>query len=129
MEFVTPICHPNIHFETGEICLTLLTAEHWTPLYTISSTLSAIQQLLNDPTPESPLNIDIANLYREDDRVGAEALIRYWTAEKRWAGEGKGFWVSEKRAGTSGKLGESYDEGAKMGTMDPKDDLYRDYRK
>lgn len=125
--FVTPICHPNIHFGTGEICLTLLTAEHWTPSYTISTTLSAVQQLLDDPTPESPLNIDIANLYREDDRLGAEALVRYWTGERRWAGEGKGFWVSEKRAGTSGKIGEAYDEGPKMGTMDPKDDLRRDY--
>ena len=98
-------------------------------MYTISSTLTAIQQLLDDPTPDSPLNIDIANLYREDDTLGAEALIRYWTSEKRWAGEGKGFWVSERRRGSSGKLGETCEEGPKMGTMDPKDDLERDYGK
>jgi len=106
IEFVTPICHPNIQFNTGEICLTLLTSEHWSPMYTLSSTLSAVQQLLTDPSPDSPLNIDIANLYREDDRIGAEALVRYWTGEKRWGGEGQGFWVSEKRGGSSGKLGE-----------------------
>jgi peroxin-4 len=106
IEFVTPICHPNIYFQTGEICLTLLTTEHWSPMYTLSSTMTAVQQLLTDPTPESPLNIDIANLYREDDRIGAEALVRFWTGEKRWAGEGKGGWISERRRGSGGKLGE-----------------------
>ncbi len=93
--FLTPICHPNINFSTGEICLTLLTTEHWSPLYTLSSTLSAVQQLLLDPVAESPLNVDIANLYREGDRVGAEGLVRFWTGEKRWSGEGEGGWISE----------------------------------
>ena len=103
--FKTPICHPNIDFKNGNICLTLLTAEHWTPVYTLSSTLTAIQQLLTHPTPDSPLNIDIANLWREQDNIGAEALIRFWTGEIRWHGEGNGFWVSEKRRGSGGKLG------------------------
>lgn len=60
--------------------------------------MSAIQQLLSDPGLESPLNVDIANLYREDDAVGVESLIRYWTAEKRWQGEGTGL-IIEKGAG------------------------------
>ena len=105
--FITPICHPNINFSTGEICLTLLTSEHWTPTYTLSSTLSAIQQLLNDPGLDSPLNVDITNLYREGDTIGAEGLIRFWTGEKRWGGEGRGEWISEQKPGiTGGKLGE-----------------------
>lgn len=95
IKFLTPICHPNINFRTGEICLTLLTTEHWSPLYTLSSTLSAVQQLLLDPVAESPLNVDIANLYREGDRVGAEGLVRFWTGERRWQGEGEGGWISE----------------------------------
>ena len=64
-------------------------------MYTISSTLGAIHQLLSDPVNESPLNVDIANLYRQGDVVGAESLIRYWTAERRWKGEGKGGWISQ----------------------------------
>jgi len=104
--FVTPICHPNISFSKGEICLTLLTPEHWSPMYTLSSTLSAVQQLLTDPSPESPLNIDIANLLREGDLVGAESLVRFWTGEKRWNGQGQGWWISEKWRGSGGKLGE-----------------------
>lgn len=105
--FVTPICHSNVNFKTGEICLTLLTSEHWTPSYTLSSTLSAIQQLLNDPGLDSPFNVDITNLYRENDIIGAEGLIRFWTGEKRWGGEGRGEWISEQRPGvTGGKLDE-----------------------
>ncbi|KAJ9603077.1 hypothetical protein H2200_012372 [Cladophialophora chaetospira] len=106
VQFITPICHPNVHFSTGEICLTLLSGEHWTPTYTLSTTMGAIQQLLNSPGLDSPLNVDVANLYRENDTVGAEGLVRFWTGAKRWAGEGKGGWLSERRKGTGGKLGE-----------------------
>lgn len=104
IKFVTPICHPNIHFQTGEICLTLLTSEHWAPSYTLSSTMTALQQLLTYPGLDSPLNVDIANLYREDDAVGVESLIRYWTAEKRWRGEGSAGWISERAPGTGGHM-------------------------
>lgn len=104
IHFVTPICHPNVHFSTGEICLTLLSGEHWAPTYTLSTTLGAIQQLLSAPGLDSPLNVDIANLYRENDAVGAEGLVRFWTTEKRWSGEGKAGWISEKRPGTGGHL-------------------------
>ena len=106
VQFITPICHPNVHFSTGEICLTLLSGEHWAPSYTLSTTMAAIQQLLGAPGLDSPLNVDVANLYREGDEVGAEGLVRFWTGEKRWAGEGKGGWLSERRRGTGGKLGE-----------------------
>lgn len=104
VSFITPICHPNVHFSSGEICLTLLTSEHWAPTYTISSTVSAIQQLLDDPGLDSPLNVDIANLYREHDDIAAEGLVRFWTGEKRWQGEGKAGWISEKAPGTGGHL-------------------------
>jgi len=67
--------------------------------------MSAIQQLLSDPGLDSPLNTDISNLYRENDGLAAEGLIRFWTGEKRWAGEGKGEWISERRPGTGGYLG------------------------
>ncbi|PGH17106.1 hypothetical protein AJ80_04981 [Polytolypa hystricis UAMH7299] len=84
--FVTRISHPNVSFTTGEICLTLLTSEHWTPAYTLSTTLSAIHQLLTDPRPESPLNVDVAALLREGDLLGWENLVRFWTVEERWEG-------------------------------------------
>jgi len=86
--FTTRISHPNISFTTGEICLTLLTGEHWSPIYTISMTLSAIHQLLTDPRPESPLNVDVAALVRNGDVAGWESIVRYWTGEERWRGPG-----------------------------------------
>ncbi|KAL2222454.1 putative ubiquitin conjugating enzyme [Thermoascus aurantiacus ATCC 26904] len=86
IRFTTRIAHPNISFTTGEICLTLLTSEHWSPVYTLSSTLSAIQQLLTDPRPESPLNVDVAALLRDGDIAGWESVVRFWTEEERWRG-------------------------------------------
>ena len=86
IRFRTRISHPNISFSTGEICLTLLTNEHWSPVYTLSTTLTAIQQLLTDPQPDSPLNVDVAALLRDGDLVGWESVVRFWTEEERWVG-------------------------------------------
>ncbi|KAL4806236.1 ubiquitin-conjugating enzyme/RWD-like protein [Aspergillus unguis] len=84
--FSTKISHPNISFTTGEICLTLLTTEHWSPVYTLSSTLTAIHQLLTDPRPDSPLNVDVAALLRDGDIPAWESVVRYFTREERWKG-------------------------------------------
>lgn len=97
MTFLTPICHPNVHLkvqfpppsppsvdalliqaQTGEVCLDLLKTA-WSPAYTISSTLSAIHQLLTTPEPDSPLNVDAAAVLRSGDNVGYESLVRLWT--------------------------------------------------
>jgi len=83
VSFVTPICHPNVHFKTGEICLDLLKGS-WTPAYTISSTLGAIHQMLTYPEPESPLNVDVAKLLRDGDLIGAEGLVRWCCDEWRY---------------------------------------------
>ncbi len=71
--------------QTGEICLDLLKTS-WSPAYTIAQTLTAVRQLLTDPEPDSPLNVDVAGLLRQGDMVGAEALVRFYTAEYRWQG-------------------------------------------
>ncbi|KAI9925464.1 hypothetical protein ASPWEDRAFT_112708 [Aspergillus wentii DTO 134E9] len=89
IRFKTRISHPNISFTTGEICLTLLTTEHWSPVYTISTTLTAIHQLLTDPRPDSPLNVDVANLLRDKDIPAWESVVRFWTQEERWEGSGR----------------------------------------
>ncbi|MCJ1450569.1 hypothetical protein MMC28_000902 [Mycoblastus sanguinarius] len=86
MKFITPICHPNVHFKTGEICLDLLKTS-WSPAYTLTSTLEAIHQLLAYPEVDSPLNVDIATLLKNGDRIGGESLVRFWCGERRWGGE------------------------------------------
>ncbi|KAG0254860.1 hypothetical protein DFQ27_006591 [Actinomortierella ambigua] len=57
VKFVTRICHPNVHFKTGEICLDILKSE-WTPSWNLESVLVAISSLLTNPEPSSPLNCD-----------------------------------------------------------------------
>ncbi|KAM0805690.1 ubiquitin-conjugating enzyme/RWD-like protein [Usnea florida] len=83
--FSTPICHPNVDFKTGEICLDLLKTS-WSPAYTLTSTLEAIHQLLAYPEVDSPFNVDIATLLKSGDKIGGESLVRFWCGEKRWGG-------------------------------------------
>ncbi|KAF2873608.1 ubiquitin-conjugating enzyme/RWD-like protein [Massariosphaeria phaeospora] len=85
IRFITPICHPNVDFKTGEICLDLLKTS-WTPAYTITTTLTSVHQLLTSAEPESPLNVDVAQLLRQEDYVGAESLIRFYTETERYDG-------------------------------------------
>ncbi|KAJ2349054.1 E2 ubiquitin-protein ligase peroxin 4 [Coemansia erecta] len=78
LTFVTPVCHPNVHFETGEICLDILKTQ-WSPAWTLSSTCLAIHVLLANPEPASPLNCDAANLLRCGDSVGYHSLVAMYT--------------------------------------------------
>ncbi|KAJ1897663.1 E2 ubiquitin-protein ligase peroxin 4 [Kickxella alabastrina] len=78
LTFVTPVCHPNVHFETGEICLDILKAQ-WSPAWTLASTCLAIHVLLANPEPSSPLNCDAANLLRCGDILGYNSLVRLYT--------------------------------------------------
>lgn len=98
---MTPCAHPNVDFRTGEICLDLLKPPNpsgssagadaaggaWTPAYTLATTLSSVHNLLSAPEVDSPLNVDLAVLLRQGDRVGAEALVRYCCGRWRWDGE------------------------------------------
>jgi len=77
IKFVTPICHPNVHLKTGDICLDLLKTT-WSPAYTLALKLTAIHSLLTSPEPDSPLNVDAAALLRAGDYVGYDSLVRVW---------------------------------------------------
>lgn len=64
IKFITPIQHLNIN-TAGDICLDIL-KEKWTPTLKITSVLVSIISLLGDSNPQSPLNYDLAELYRTD---------------------------------------------------------------
>lgn len=70
--------HCNVNFQTGEICLDILTRQHWSPAWDLLHVLKAIEQLLQEPVPESPLNVDIANILKEGDRTAYTGLVRYY---------------------------------------------------
>lgn len=77
IKFRTKICHPNINFKNGEICLDILMAQ-WSPAWTIQSACTAIRELLVSPEPDSPLNIDAANLLRCGDIMGYNSLVQMY---------------------------------------------------
>lgn len=60
--FITKIFHPNVNYETGEICLDVL-KDQWTPVWTLESACFAILDLMTHPNPDSPLNCDAGKLY------------------------------------------------------------------
>ncbi|KAK8820193.1 hypothetical protein WA577_006259 [Blastocystis sp. JDR] len=78
--FASPIFHPNIHFVTGEVCLDILKSR-WTPVWNLESVCLAIQVLLANPDPSSPLNCDAAVLLRSGDEAAYASLARavHWT--------------------------------------------------
>ncbi|KAK8930422.1 hypothetical protein H634G_07460 [Metarhizium anisopliae BRIP 53293] len=80
MRFVTPIVHPNIALQTGEICLDLL-KDAWTPAYSVLECVRAVRMLLSCPETDSPLNVDVAALLRGGDVVGTRRLVECWCAD------------------------------------------------
>ncbi len=82
MRFITPVCHPNVHLKTGEVCLDILKTQ-WSSTFTIYTCLIALISLFTVADASSPLNTDLANLISCGDKSASNALIRYYT--KRFA--------------------------------------------
>eukprot|EP01095_Lingulamoeba_sp_RSL-Kostka_P007310 TRINITY_DN2312_c2_g1_i4.p1 TRINITY_DN2312_c2_g1~~TRINITY_DN2312_c2_g1_i4.p1 ORF type:complete len:122 (+),score=11.99 TRINITY_DN2312_c2_g1_i4:246-611(+) len=62
--FVSPIFHPNV-YSNGDLCLDIL-QNNWKPIYTVSTVLTSIRSLLDDPNPASPANPIAATLFKEN---------------------------------------------------------------
>ncbi|KAJ3304572.1 hypothetical protein HDV03_002525 [Kappamyces sp. JEL0829] len=78
--FTTKVLHPNVSWKDGSICLDLL-GDAWSPSWTLSSMMTAIKMLLVDPVPDSPLNVDAANLLRCGDTRGYNSLVAFYVQE------------------------------------------------
>lgn len=75
-KFVPPLFHPNV-YPSGTVCLSILNEEEgWKPAITIKQILLGIQDLLDDPNPDSPAQADAYNLFRKD-RPAYEKKIKY----------------------------------------------------
>lgn len=72
----TPINHPNVNLTTGEICLDILKDDAWSPAWNLENLVGAILMLIDDPEPDSPLNVDLANLFRFDKQA-FESMVQY----------------------------------------------------
>ncbi|PHH54472.1 SUMO-conjugating enzyme UBC9 [Ceratocystis fimbriata CBS 114723] len=65
-KFVPPLFHPNV-YPSGTVCLSILNEdEAWKPAITMKQILIGIQDLLNDPNPDSPAQAEAYNLFRRD---------------------------------------------------------------
>ena len=78
IKFISKVFHPNIHPQTGEICLDVL-KNQWTPAWTLLYIMKAILVLLSIPEPNSPLNCDAGNLLRSKDHRGFTTLACMYT--------------------------------------------------
>lgn len=70
------INHPNIRIDTGEICLDILKSELWSPAWNLEHLVGAVLMLLDDPEPDLPFNVDLANLFR-CDKLAFESAVQY----------------------------------------------------
>lgn len=78
LKISTNIPHCNIDFNSGEICLDILKSDNWSPAWTLKSSLQAILLLLDNQEPNSPLNVDMANLFRLNDISAIKSIINYY---------------------------------------------------
>lgn len=62
--FITKLYHPNISFESGDVCIDIL-KDKWRPILTAKNIIISIISMLSDPNCDSPLNsaaaIDYSN--------------------------------------------------------------------
>ncbi|CAE7033114.1 PEX4 [Symbiodinium sp. CCMP2456] len=84
VSFATKIFHPNVNYNTGELCLDIVKTD-WSPAWTLQYVCRAVIALLRDPNPESPLNCDAGNLLRNGDLRGFRSMARMYTTEHAMA--------------------------------------------
>lgn len=75
VSFITKMFHPNIG-TNGYICLDILNTK-WSPAMSIANIITSLQLLLQEPNPDSPMNVDAAKLYRNNKEEYALMVKKY----------------------------------------------------
>lgn len=66
VQFHPVLFHPNV-YPSGTVCLSILNAEQdWNPTVTLKNILLGVQDLLNNPNPNSPAQAEPYKLYTQD---------------------------------------------------------------
>lgn len=70
-KFITPMYHPNIKKDTGEICMDVF-ASSWSPTQKVQDILEKLVSMIKSPSTSSPLESEICkeylNNYKEFER-------------------------------------------------------------
>lgn len=80
VKFVSEMFHPNV-YQSGELCLDIL-QNRWSPTFDVSTILTSIQSLLNDPNTASPANAEAANMFKDHRTQYCQRVKE--TVEKSW---------------------------------------------
>ncbi|GAX16352.1 ubiquitin-conjugating enzyme E2 I [Fistulifera solaris] len=65
-KFTPPLFHPNV-YPSGTVCLSILNEEEgWRPGINIRQILTGIQDLLDEPNPDSPAQSEAYTMYVKD---------------------------------------------------------------
>lgn len=80
IKFTTPIFHPNIDAH-GNICLDIL-KEKWSAAYSVRTVLVSLRSLLGEPNNDSPLNVQAAGLWDDQERFKEIVKQKYEEAKK-----------------------------------------------
>ena len=67
VKFITPMYHPNIKKDTGEICMDVF-ANNWSPTQKVCDIIEKLASLLVSPSTESPLEAEIAQEFMKDHK-------------------------------------------------------------
>ncbi|ODQ53046.1 SUMO conjugating enzyme Hus5 [Saitoella complicata NRRL Y-17804] len=74
-KFTPPLFHPNV-YPSGTVCLSILNEEEgWKPAITIKQILLGVQDLLDNPNPESPAQAEAYTMFKKD-REGYERRVK-----------------------------------------------------
>ena len=81
VKFITPMYHPNIKKDTGEIDDNLF-SKSWSPTQKISDIIEKLASLLKNPSTESPLEPEISQEFL-DDKNKWEKKVRNFVKNNR----------------------------------------------
>lgn len=79
VRFHTKIYHPNVKMDSGEICADIL-KEQWKPALNLKWVLGVLKQMMEEPSADSPVEADIAALFK-NDRKAFDKTAKDYTAK------------------------------------------------
>ncbi|RSH92555.1 ubc11 protein [Saitozyma podzolica] len=73
IKFDTPCYHPNVAMKGGTYVLT----DKWSAVYSVHTVLVSLQSLLGDPNNASPLNVEAAELWADQEAFKEKVVASY----------------------------------------------------